>query len=129
MALYSTVGRPRPHGSRLELAIWVFMRLTGLMLFVLAISHFLIVHVLFDPSQQTADWIATHRWTEGLAKWTDGTMLVAVIFHAFAGVRTVVQDYVGGRARTVLVALLVVVAVALAVMGVSAIVAAQGPIP
>lgn len=129
MSLYSKVGRPRPRGSRTELAIWVLMRLTGLALFVLAVSHYLIVHVIYDPALQTSDWIRDNRWTDGLWKWTDGAMLLFVIFHAFAGIRTVVQDYVGGTARRVIVAILVVIAIALAIMGIQAIAAAQGPIP
>ena len=128
-ALYSRSGRPRPRGSGRELAIWLLMRLTGLGLFVFALSHFLIVHVLFDPSNQTAQWITDHRWGNDLWRFTDGTMLVLVVFHAFAGIRTIVADYVGGTARRVIVGVLVVLALALVVMGVSAILAAKGPIP
>jgi len=51
-------GRPRPQGSGWELAVWYLMRLTGLALFVLALTHFLIVHLVVDPS--------VHNWT-GLA--------------------------------------------------------------
>jgi succinate dehydrogenase / fumarate reductase membrane anchor subunit len=127
--LYSRVGRPRPQGSRRELAIWILMRLTGLGLFVFALSHFLIVHVIFDPAEQTAQWITDHRWANDLWRFTDGTMLVLVVFHAFAGVRTVVNDYVGGPARRVIVAVLVVLALGLVAMGLSAILAANGPIP
>jgi succinate dehydrogenase membrane anchor subunit len=128
-ARYSAIGRPRPRGDRLELAIWYLMRLTGLGLFVLALSHFLIVHVLFDPANQTSDWIATHRWADNLWRTVDGSMLVLVIFHAFAGVRTVLQDYVGGRLRTILVALLVIVAVILMLLGGFAVLNAPGPMP
>ncbi|HJW22496.1 MAG TPA: hypothetical protein VJ506_08725 [Candidatus Limnocylindrales bacterium] len=129
-ARYSIVGRPRPVGAdRVELAIWYLMRLTGLALFVLALSHFIITHVLFDPANQTADWIDTHRWANGLWRTVDGSMLVLVVFHSFVGVRTVLQDYVGGRARTILVALLAVVGVVLAGMGLWAVLSAAAPMP
>ena len=129
-ARYSIVGRPRPVGAnRTELAIWYLMRLTGLALFVLALSHFIIVHVLFDPANQTADWIDTHRWADGLWRVADGSMLVIVVFHSFVGVRTVLQDYVGGRARMVLVALLAVLGVVLAGMGLWAVLSASAPMP
>ena len=128
-ARYSRVGRPRPQGSGRELAIWLLMRLTGLGLFVFALSHFLIVHVLFDPSNQTAQWITDHRWGNDLWRFTDGTLLVLVVFHAFAGIRTIVSDYVGGTARRVIVVIIVILALVLAAMGVMAILAAKGPIP
>jgi succinate dehydrogenase / fumarate reductase membrane anchor subunit len=127
---YSRTGRPRPAGGdRLELAIWYLMRLTGLGLFVLALSHFLITHVLFDPANQTAEWIATHRWANDLWRATDGTMLVLVVFHSFVGVRTVLQDYVGGRLRTILLVILAVLGVALAAIGLIAVLNAQAPMP
>jgi succinate dehydrogenase / fumarate reductase membrane anchor subunit len=126
---YTAIGRRRPTGDRFELAIWYLMRLTGLGLFVLALSHFLIVHLLFDPANQTADWIATHRWAAHLWRVVDGTMLILVIFHSFVGVRTVLQDYVGGRARTILIGILVVLGLGLAVLGIIAVLNAPGPPP
>ena len=51
---YSRSGRARPSGGGWELAIWYLMRLTGLGLFVLALAHYIIVHFLFDPADQTA---------------------------------------------------------------------------
>jgi succinate dehydrogenase / fumarate reductase membrane anchor subunit len=129
-ARYSTTGRPRPaRGDRRELAIWYLMRLTGLALFVLALSHFLITHVLFDPANQTAEWIATHRWANDLWRWVDGSMLVTVVFHSFMGVRTVLQDYVGGRARVVLIAILAVTGVVLAALGLWAVATLSAPPP
>ncbi len=127
---YSPIGRPRPAGgNRLELAIWYLMRLTGVGLFVLALSHFIITHVLFDPANQTATWIDANRWANGLWRGVDGTMLVLVVFHSFIGVRTVLQDYVGGRARVVLVAILAIVGVVLAGMGLWAVLSAPAPMP
>jgi succinate dehydrogenase / fumarate reductase membrane anchor subunit len=128
-ARYTAIGRQRPIGDRFELAIWYLMRISGLGLFVLALSHFLIVHLLFDPANQTADWIATHRWADNLWRSVDGTMLVLVIFHSFMGVRTVLQDYVGGRARTILLGILVVLGVGLAILGIIAVLNAPGPPP
>jgi succinate dehydrogenase / fumarate reductase membrane anchor subunit len=129
-ARYSIVGRPRPvGGDRVELAIWYLMRLTGLGLFVLALSHFIITHVLFDPANQTAQWIDSHRWADGLWRGVDGTMLVLVVFHSFVGVRTVLQDYVGGRARVILVAILAILGVVLAGMGLWAVLSASAPMP
>ena len=130
MTAYTRVGRAKPSGTnRVELAAWYLMRLTGLGLFVLALSHFLITHVLFDPANQTAEWIETHRWANDLWRYVDGTLLVLVVFHSFVGVRTVVQDYVGGRLRLVIFVLLVVGGVVLAGLGLWAVASAAAPPP
>ena len=50
-------GRARPSGGGFELAVWYLMRLTGLGLFVLALAHYLITHVVFDSAIQTAEWV------------------------------------------------------------------------
>ena len=54
-----TRGRMRPHGSRREKTAWYLMRITGLGLFVLALAHFSILHFIYDPAQQNAEFIAT----------------------------------------------------------------------
>ena len=110
-------GSARPQGSGFELAVWYLMRLTGLALFVLALSHFSITHFLFDPAEQTSQWIVDTRWGDLLWRTVDWLMLSTVIFHAFMGIRTVLQDYTGGGARTALTMLLYLVALALFAMG------------
>ena len=94
-----TAGRSRPQGSGFELFVWYLMRVTGVMLFVLALAHFSIMHFLFDPSQESASWIAA-RWGSLAWRVFDWTLLMMVLFHSFMGVRTVLLDYVHGtRAR------------------------------
>ena len=109
-------GRAKPQGSGWELAIWYLMRLTGLGLFVTALAHYIIVHFVFDPAIQNADWVAA-RWGNVAWRTIDWLMLSFVIFHAFMGVRTVIGDYTSGGTRTVLTMLLYVVAIALFAMG------------
>jgi succinate dehydrogenase / fumarate reductase membrane anchor subunit len=117
MSLYSRVGRPRPGAGGFELAIWYLMRLTGLALFVLALGHFLILHLLFDPANQSATWIAEHRWNSIFWRAFDWTLLQMVLFHSFMGVRTVIGDYVKGRRRTALLMGLYLLAALLFVAG------------
>jgi succinate dehydrogenase / fumarate reductase membrane anchor subunit len=112
-------GRARPSGGGLEVAIWYLMRLTGLALFVLALTHFLILHVLYDPAQQDASWIASVRWSSLFWRSFDWTLLMLVLFHAFMGVRTVIVDYARGRLRMILVSALYLLAFALFVLGTS----------
>ncbi|MBA3875704.1 MAG: succinate dehydrogenase [Anaerolinea sp.] len=116
-ARYSRSGRVRPQGSGFELAVWYLMRLTGLGLFVLVLSHYLILRVLYDPAEQTASWIAEIRWSSTFWRAFDWLMLTLVLFHAFMGMRVVVSDYISGRARTIALSLLYLLAIALFAMG------------
>jgi succinate dehydrogenase / fumarate reductase membrane anchor subunit len=117
MRRYSRVGRPKPQSGGLELAIWYLMRLTGLALFVLALSHFLIVHLVVDPSIQTSSWIQEIRWSSMFWRAFDWTLLMMVLFHAFMGVRTVVADYTDGGVRLVLLMALYLTGIFLFVIG------------
>jgi succinate dehydrogenase / fumarate reductase membrane anchor subunit len=87
-------GRMRPRGSRRETLAWYTIRISGLMLFVLALAHFSILHFIWDPGEQTADFIARERWNQFFWRGFDWLLLMSVLFHGFLGVRTVVLDYV-----------------------------------
>ena len=115
----SRAGRARPSGGGLELAIWYLMRVTGVGLFVLALTHFLILHVLYDPAQQDASWIAQVRWSSLFWRAFDWSLLMLVLFHGFMGVRTVVVDYARGGARLLILSALYLLAFALFVAGTS----------
>jgi succinate dehydrogenase hydrophobic anchor subunit len=113
----SLSGRVRPSGSGWELAIWYLMRLTGLGLFVTALAHYIIVHFVYDPKDQTAQWILDERWGNIAWRTIDWLMLSFVIFHAFMGMRTVIQDYTHGGVRTALTMLLYILALVIFAMG------------
>ena len=87
-------GRARPRGSRREILAWYTIRVSGLMLFVLALAHFSILHFIWDPGDQTADFIASQRWNQFFWRGFDWLLLMNVLFHGFLGVRTVVLDYI-----------------------------------
>jgi succinate dehydrogenase / fumarate reductase membrane anchor subunit len=111
-------GRMRPRGTRRELAAWYLMRVTGVMLFVLALAHFSILHFIWDPAEQTADFIAAERWNQIFWRGFDWLLLMTVLFHGFIGMRTVVQDYVHGpKKREFLLLLLYTLAILLLVIG------------
>ena len=128
MALYTRSGRPRPHGSGFELAVWYLMRLSGLALFVLALGHFSIMHFIFDPATQSAQWIIDDRWGSVLWRTVDWLLLTMVVLHAFLGVRTGLQDYIHGGARTALTLLLYLAGIALALMGTMAVMTLPFPV-
>ena len=119
--------RARPGGG-FELAVWYLMRLTGLGLFVLAMSHFLITHVLWDPAVQDAQWIG-ERWANLSVRTADWLMLAFVIFHAFMGLRIVVGDYTRGGVRTVITMALYLLAIGLFLMGSIVLVMAERVLP
>lgn len=110
-------GRARPSGGGFELAVWYLMRLTGLGLFVLALAHYLITHVVFDSAIQTAEWVIEERWSSIAWRTLDWLMLSMVLFHAFLGVRIVLQDYTSGGTRTILTMALYLAALLLFAMG------------
>ncbi len=122
-------GRMKPAGSRTEVGIWYLMRLTGLGLFVLVLSHYLILHVLYDPAEQNAQWIAQFRWSSTFWRAFDWLMLTLVQFHAFVGMRTVVSDYTRGALRRGLLVVLYALAILLFVLGTIVVVTLRNPVP
>jgi succinate dehydrogenase / fumarate reductase membrane anchor subunit len=128
MSLYTRSGRLRPQQSGFELGVWYLMRLSGLALFVLALGHFSITHFIFDPATQTAQWIIDERWGSVLWRTVDWLLLTMVVLHAFMGVRTVVQDYTQGGARTALTMLLYLSGIALFLMGTIAVMTLPFPV-
>ena len=124
----SQPSRIRPTGSGWELAIWYLMRLTGLGLFVTALAHYIIVHFLYDPKDQTAQWILDERWGNIAWRTVDWLMLSFVVFHAFMGMRTVIQDYTKGGVRTVLTSALYLGALVVFAMGTIAVMTLSFPV-
>lgn len=100
MAVITRAGRGRPRSGGFELAVWYLIRLSGLALFVLALSHFSITHFVSDPAEQTSQWIFGERWGGLLWRTLDWLMLQMVVFHGFLGMRTVLADYLHGGVRT-----------------------------
>jgi succinate dehydrogenase / fumarate reductase membrane anchor subunit len=129
MAAVTKSGRARPQGDRGELAIWILMRLSGLALFVLVLSHYLILHVLYDPAEQDASWIAEFRWSSTFWRVYDWSMLMLVLFHAFVGVRIVIGDVFGGRPARILRILLYGLAVVLFVIGTQVVLTLPNVVP
>jgi succinate dehydrogenase / fumarate reductase, membrane anchor subunit len=117
MAMYSRSGRPRPQSGGVELAIWYYMRLSGVALFVLALTHFSVQHFMSDPKDQTAAWIFAEAWNNVLRRFLDWLMLVFVLSHAFLGMRTVTMDYIKGGKRTLVMSLLWLVGAIVFAMG------------
>jgi len=116
MALYSRSGRPRPQSGGFELAAWYYMRLSGVALFVLALTHFSVMHFLFDPAQEKSGFISA-RWDDIAIRSFDWLFLIVVLSHAFLGIRTVTMDYLQGGWRTLALMALSIVGIVVFVLG------------
>jgi succinate dehydrogenase / fumarate reductase, membrane anchor subunit len=119
----------RPQGSGFELAVWYLMRLSGLGLFVLVLAHYLILHVLSEPKDQDASWIAEVRWSSLFWRAFDWLMLMLVLFHGFMGMRIVVGDYTRGGTRLVLMTGLYLLGIVLFVLGTLVVMTLPNPVP
>ena len=117
MALYSRSGRPRPQSGGFEMAVWYYMRLSGVALFVLALTHFSVQHFLSDPKDQTANWIFADAWNNALRRGLDWLMLVIVVGHMTLGMRTVTMDYLKGGKRVLALSALWLAAALVLTMG------------
>jgi succinate dehydrogenase / fumarate reductase membrane anchor subunit len=86
-------GRDRPAGG-LELWTWLFMRVSGVVLLVLAVGHVLIMHVL-DAGVDRVDFgFVAARWQSPFWRTWDWLLLSFALLHGINGLRVVAMDYV-----------------------------------
>jgi succinate dehydrogenase / fumarate reductase membrane anchor subunit len=83
---------PRPP-AHLEFYSWYFLRLSGLLLIVLALGHFLLMHVVHNILQ--VDYaFAARRWAVPAWRLYDWLLLVLALLHGMGGLRVVVDEWV-----------------------------------
>jgi len=88
-------GRARPE-SGIELYAWVFMRLSGVLLLVLALVHLYVMHVVNNVTVIDFQFVA-RRYATPFWRTFDLMMLWLALIHGLNGLRTVVIDYVRPR--------------------------------
>lgn len=97
-------GRPVPKDSSFELYTWLFMRVSGILLLVLALGHLAIMHLINSVDTIDYDFVA-NRWSGDWALlWRsyDWLMLFLALLHGLNGLRTILDDYLRpGGWRTV----------------------------
>lgn len=94
---------------------YLTIRVTGVMLAVLALGHFGLTHIVNDVAETDSSFIA-RRWSSVLWVTWDGLLLGTTLLHAAAGLVTVVRDYrTGASRRTWLLGLLGLVLVLLVI--------------
>lgn len=104
----------RPENPGLERFLWYFMRISGVLLVILALGHMLIMHVLVQLSGQEVNFaFVTSRWGTPFWRIYDFLLLVLALIHGVNGTRVVIGDFVhrGGLRTTLLLGLAAVTAV------------------
>ncbi len=92
------LGTQRRPMDRFEINVWLFMRISGLLLIVLALLHMYILHFVISVEAITFNTII-QRWQapgfEGFFwRGYDLLLLVFAFTHGMLGLRYVIQDYV-----------------------------------
>ena len=85
--------RDRP-GDGFELWSWLFMRISGIVLLILAVGHVLIMHVIGEGVKRVDFGFVAARWDSPLWRTWDWALLVLALIHGINGLRVIVQDYV-----------------------------------
>ncbi len=84
-------GRPRPSGG-FELYSWFFMRVSGLVLLLLALGHLVIMHLINNINSIDFQFVA-RRYATPFWRSYDLLMLILALLHGCNGLRTVLEDY------------------------------------
>ena len=87
--------RAKPSGD-FELHAWFFMRLSGLLLLILALTHWTIMHFIHRLRELDAAWIV-NRYQNVFWPTFDAVLLVFALLHGTNGVRYLIDDYVRNR--------------------------------
>ena len=87
--------RPR---QNFETWSWFFMRISGLLLLFLALTHFALTHIVTDVTDTDARFVA-ERWDNPLWRLFDWALLVLALLHGLNGLRWIIDDYVRSPAK------------------------------
>jgi succinate dehydrogenase / fumarate reductase membrane anchor subunit len=97
--------RVKPAGG-FELAAWFFMRISGLILVILALGHLFITHILNNVEVINYEFVS-NRWTNPktgvIWRLWDLTMINLAVIHGFNGLRQILDEYIVKPGRRVVV--------------------------
>ncbi len=79
--------------NNFERYAFLFMRLSGVLLLLLAVGHMMIQHVLRDVHSLTLQ-VVQDVWRSWGWRVYDLLLLIFAILHGFNGLRQVLQDYI-----------------------------------
>ena len=89
--------RPMPAGG-FERLTWLFMRVSGVVLLLLALGHLTVMHLINSVDTVNYAFVAA-RYATPFWRTYDGALLVLALLHGFNGLRVVVDDYTRGWVR------------------------------
>lgn len=92
----------RARGNGFELWSWIFMRVSAVLLLVMALLHFAIMHILTPTEQVNYDFVAA-RFATPFWRSYDLVLLFLGVLHGMNGVRIVADDYIHSRGWRLLV--------------------------
>ena len=122
----SNIGHAKPSGG-FELASWVFMRVSGVVLLGLALGHLWIMHIQHGVDQIDYDFVA-RRWSLVLWRGYDLSMLLLALLHGTNGLRIILDDMIrSATVRRWSIRILYAVTLILIVLGTWVVVAFQKP--
>ena len=81
-----------------RLFYYLMVRVTGLLLTVLVLGHFVVTHITTDVAETGSSFIA-RRWDSVLWILWDWAMLTAAMLHGAAGVWISIEDYTPDRRK------------------------------
>jgi succinate dehydrogenase / fumarate reductase membrane anchor subunit len=96
MKYNSTLNAEWPAGdqgkARSGLAVWLSVRITGLLLVVLVFAHFAYTHLIHDVADTNAAFVSSRMRSPLFLAW-DLSMLVLALSHGVAGSWTLIREY------------------------------------
>jgi succinate dehydrogenase / fumarate reductase membrane anchor subunit len=87
------LGRERPIGGG-ELWLWLFMRISGLLLMVLALGHLVVMHLMGTGAERINFGFVAVRWASPFWRTWDWMLLMLALVHGINGLRNITLDYV-----------------------------------
>ena len=92
MDVSSSYARPKPAGG-LELWSWLFMRVSGLALLLLALGHLVLMHLIHNVDEINYAFVAG-RYAGWFWRGYDLLMLILAMLHGVNGARILIDDYI-----------------------------------
>jgi succinate dehydrogenase cytochrome b556 subunit len=107
VVLSASSSAPAPTANAFEKLAWSFMRISGILLVFLALTHLFIMHIERDITEVTGEFVANRFQSNPLWIANDLLMLFLAWLHGLNGVRIVLTDYMrkGAARRWVLYAI------------------------
>ena len=115
----SHAARTRP-AAGLELWLWIFMRVSGVALVILAVGHMFIMHILTQLGGEEISFaFVTARWGSPFWRIYDLVLLLLAMLHGINGARVVIGDYTSrGGTRSGLLTILYVMGAVWILLGI-----------